>query len=199
VWNVRTRKLAHRLAVPSTTGAIRNVAIDPLGKRVAGSSWGGTALIWERSERQAPPGLRTPTAIRDMSFSPNGMLFAVAGDANSAKIWDVRTWKKAAELRGHTGGINTIKFSRDGRLVVTASDDGTVRVWTTKSGETRAEFWDGRAGRALDASFDSSGRRIVVAGSDGSSEIYVCGLCGGIKELLRYAEEHAPFGVSRSL
>jgi len=197
VWDTVTGRERH--AWNNSGSFIRTVAIDRSGRRVAGGTWGG--VVWVRSviDGTLIAAIDTRFAIRALAFSPDGVYLATAGDAQSARIWNVNTGRPAVTLRGHTAGINSIKFSPDGRFIVTASDDGTVKVWGAydpeagrRSGALWAEFRRGRPGRALDASFDSSGRRIAVAASDGTSEIYACGACGAGKDLRAYAGSRAP-------
>jgi len=45
-------------------------------------------------------------------------------------LWDVKTRKKLADLKGHTGGDRVaLCFSPDGRTLATGSSDGTIRLW----------------------------------------------------------------------
>ncbi len=62
-----------------------------------------------------------------MVFSPDGTLLAsqIQGEIT---LWEVRTRKLLATLKGHTGCILSVAFSRDGSLA-SGSEDVTVRLW----------------------------------------------------------------------
>jgi WD40 repeat protein len=82
-----------------------------------------------------------PQPWRIMGYSPD-LRLALISSANefrvedgTATIWDTRTGKTVAELKGHTGRLSTAAFSPDGRRVVTLSQDRTSRVWDTATGK----------------------------------------------------------------
>jgi WD40 repeat protein len=78
---------------------------------------------------------------RFVSLSPDGGLVLMASENNegeedgTASIWETRTGKKRAGLKGHTQSIRAASFSADGRRVVTISQDQTCRVWATTNGQ----------------------------------------------------------------
>jgi hypothetical protein len=48
----------------------------------------------------------------------------------TARVWEVRSKSTLAELRGHSGGVNSGAFSSDGKSIITGSDDHTARIQT---------------------------------------------------------------------
>lgn len=190
VWDVAARRAVVEREIKSFS-RLRVVAIDPKGRYAAGGNWNGDVWIWRISDEKLMAKLKLGSSVRALQLSPDGRRIVTATDENVAVVWNVQGGKRVNALEGHRGAINSIEFSLDGTLVVTASDDGTVRVWGADDAKTRAEFRQGRAGSALDASFDPAGRRIVVGASDGSSDIYACPVCGGEDELVQFAREQA--------
>jgi WD40 repeat protein len=191
VWDVRLRRVA--LKIHSRSHRIPVVAIDRAGRFAAGGALDGTVRIWRISDRRRTATLRPRERLRALAFAPDGALIATATGSDFVEIWNVLDGTRVVTLKGHRGAINSVEFSRpDGKLVVTASDDGTVKVWRVSDGSPLATFREGRPGRALDATFDRKGRRIVVGASDGSSDVYACPLCGGEQELLAFARQQAP-------
>jgi WD40 repeat protein len=60
------------------------------------------------------------------SFSPDGKLVVTASEDNTARLWDARTGKEVATLKGlYRGGAAT--FSPDGRQVLTVVNE--ARLW----------------------------------------------------------------------
>ena len=47
----------------------------------------------------------------------------------TARVWEAATGTLVAELKGHTGWVNSAAFSPDSQRIVTASNDATARVW----------------------------------------------------------------------
>ncbi len=103
-------------------------------------------------------------------FSPNGNLVVTAPseDGNTATVWDVRTRRSQAVLRGHTATPSWAKFSPDGKLVVTASDDGTARVWVASTGQSLAVL-RGHIGALSSVEFSPDGKSVLTAGIDGTA------------------------------
>ena len=47
---------------------------------------------------------------------------------NSVRIWEGRTGKFVATLRGHVGAVYRLAWSADGRMLISASKDSTLKV-----------------------------------------------------------------------
>lgn len=65
-----------------------------------------------------------------MVFSPDGRWVASASWDSSIRIWEGRTGKYIATLRGHVGAVYRLTWSADGRMLVSASKDSTLKVGT---------------------------------------------------------------------
>lgn len=61
-------------------------------------------------------------------FSPDGKLVASAAWDNSVRLWEGRTGKFVATLRGHVGAVYRLAWSADSRLLISASKDSTLKV-----------------------------------------------------------------------
>jgi WD40 repeat protein len=187
LWDLADHNRRRDLAVADAF--LTHIALDPRGGAVAAVSTGGVVYVWSAPGRP-PHKLDLGTYARDVRFSPDGRYLAAAGDGSSARVWNLKTWRKYV-LRGHTAAINSIAFSPGARLVVTAGDDGSVRVWTPR-GKPRAVIRPLGHAAATDAEFSPDGSRIAIAGSRGEAGVYACGLCGDRRQLLRYARTHLP-------
>ena len=47
---------------------------------------------------------------------------------NSVRIWEGRTGKFVATLRGHVGAVYRLAWSADARMLISASKDSTLKV-----------------------------------------------------------------------
>jgi WD40 repeat protein len=71
--------------------------------------------------------------VQSAVFSPDGEKIVTAY-YDKARIWDVQSRKKIADLTGHQDAVNSAVFSPDGKKIVTASNDNTARLWLTPEG-----------------------------------------------------------------
>lgn len=63
------------------------------------------------------------------SWSPNGMLLALASHDKTVRVWDIATRKRLSTLSGQNGAVNTCLWSPDGKTRASASNDHTFRLW----------------------------------------------------------------------
>jgi WD40 repeat protein len=78
--------------------------------------------------------------VKSVAFSLDGR-YAVSGSVDqTARIWDLTTYKEDKVLRGHSKQIWAVAFHPTGRSVFTASWDATARQWDTKSGNEVRRF-----------------------------------------------------------
>ncbi len=109
--------------------------------------------------------------VRSVAFSPNGQEVVTGGRNATARIWDVRTGKLDAELKGHTQDVVAIAFSADGESVATASADGTARTWSVPDGASQAVF-AGHAGPLTSVEFSPDARFLLTASSDRTARVW---------------------------
>ncbi|HRZ58189.1 MAG TPA: hypothetical protein P5525_22345, partial [Candidatus Paceibacterota bacterium] len=68
--------------------------------------------------------------VRDVAFTPDGALFATAGDDGIAKLWDSCSCREIAALKGHLlSTIHALDISADGRRLVTAGGREAIKLW----------------------------------------------------------------------
>ena len=72
-----------------------------------------------------------------MSFSPDGNTLVSASFDKSLRIWDGRTGRFIATLRGHVGAVYQVCWSSDSRMLVSGSKDSTLRVWDIRTHKTK--------------------------------------------------------------
>ena len=136
LWDIETRENTPIL----NTDWITYVAFSPDGTLASGSG-NGVKLV-DVATRKEIASLQEGFS-RMVAFSPDGTLLASLGGAREIKLWDVRTRKLLATLKGHTDQINAVAFSPDGTLLASGSGNGelgddTVRLWDVASRENIA-------------------------------------------------------------
>ncbi len=82
----------------------------------------------------AAPVLPQYNHVRDLSYSPDGKIIAVA---SQDAVFLCRSFSGTLvhTLKGHTGEVYSVAWHPDGQTIATASEDTTVRVWNAASGK----------------------------------------------------------------
>jgi WD40 repeat protein len=127
-FDVNTGQVARRLATGK--GSVTSVALSPDGASV---------LIGETAARLRLVTLGTghverldgdTGSVLSVAWSPDGQTIAAGSFEGFIKLWNVRTRRELASLRGHVNMLMALQFSSDGRHLVSGSGDGTWRVWS---------------------------------------------------------------------
>jgi len=110
------------------------VAISPDGMTILASVTDSNS-IWQWTVGSDAPGTPFATdfagAIRDMRYSPDGSLIAVAlgADENNLLLLNAATGDIQTTWNEQSGGVNSIRFSPDGAFLLSASEDNTVAIF----------------------------------------------------------------------
>jgi eukaryotic-like serine/threonine-protein kinase len=154
---------------------VHSVAFSPDGRRLAsGDSSGdgsvqGTLLLWDLATGQYLDLPYRSSGVRDLAFSPNGLLLAAAGE--EVQIWRVADGQVCGELKGHGQGVGAVRFSPDGNLMASGSDDRAVRLWDTATGALLHTML-GHSGNVGSLAFSPDGRTLVSASHDGTIRLW---------------------------
>ena len=72
--------------------------------------------------------------VADVTFSPDGKLFAEASDLGQAKLWEATTLQEVETLRGFLMGAHSVAFSPDGkRLAIGSNGIEAIKLWDVES------------------------------------------------------------------
>jgi WD40 repeat protein/serine/threonine protein kinase len=153
--------------------AVRAVAFDPVGQRIAcirrpgalarlaEGSWQGT--VWDPTSGKELTDLGELEEPRCLAFSPAGDLLAIGSDNHTITLWDAKSGKLLVTLTGHTGPCRGVAFSPGGQWVASASDDKTARIWDVKTGKELLVL-PGHAFEVHAVAFSPDGQRLATAG-----------------------------------
>ena len=113
-------------------------ALAPLARAIGekeSAAWRTAFLLRQRGWFLPDgPAVKFSGAVRSVAFSPDGRLFAVAGDSGFAGIYDALTGAPSGPELHHAGAVWKVAFSPDGKLLATGSADASVRLWNVADG-----------------------------------------------------------------
>jgi WD40 repeat protein len=153
-------------------GQVHLAAFSPDGTQVLTAS-GGTVRVWDwTSETQiaALTGSSFEGGVNSASFSPDGKRVATAWNWGIVRIWDARTGRELAVLRGHQGWAIVAVFSPDGRRVLTAGQDN-ARLWDAETGREVAAL-TAHLTWLQSGSFSPDGTRVLTGSGDGTARLW---------------------------
>jgi RNA polymerase sigma factor (sigma-70 family) len=161
--------------VKKPLGSVWSVAWSPDGRTLATGSGNadsaGTLALWDVPAGKARLALELPRGIRCVTFSPDGKRVAAAGWDNVARLFDVRTGKLQATLRGHTAAVNGLAFSPDGKVLASCSLDKSIYLWGAGTGAELRRL-TGHQDWVLSVAFFPDGKSLASAGKDATVRVW---------------------------
>jgi WD40 repeat protein len=146
LWDIDTCKVVKKWT--GHTKAVLSVCWSRDGRRVLSGSDDGTARQWEvESGETMPEPILASIEIGHgqvlaVVYSPDMTLIATGGwdgrDEHPIKIWDAKTGKLVATLKGHTEWVWCLAWTKDGKTLVSGSYDRSIRTWNTTNWQQTA-------------------------------------------------------------
>src|SRR5262245_55117334 len=93
-------------------------------------------------------------------FSPDGKYLAAVFYEQYVLLWEVKSGKVIAKLRGQLASSDSVSFSPDGKTLATGNCDFTVKLWHVQSGTEMMTFHAAGEARVL---FSRSDQRSTLA------------------------------------
>jgi WD40 repeat protein len=153
LWDIDTCKVTKKWT--GHTGGVMSVCWNRDGRRVLSGSLDGTARQWDvQSGETIPEPIEIILAsiktghyqVWAVVYSPDTTLIATAGRdgpytpnpmESSVKIWDAKTGKLVASLKGHADAVQCLAWTKDGKTLISGSSDHSesIRIWDTTKWE----------------------------------------------------------------
>jgi WD40 repeat protein len=106
-----------------------------------------------------------------VAVSPDGRIVATGISSLPVLLWDARTHRLLATLRGHSRYVSGVAFSPDSRLLASCGSDDTVRIWDVRGGQEIRQIKADQGGVA-GLCFSPDGRTLATGGRDASVKLW---------------------------
>lgn len=143
VWNLESRQ--ELVTIRGHSELVWSLAFSPDSKSLFSASSDRTVRQWELSsgKRLAIFKGLVPEFYEffTVAVSPDGQSLAAAGGGDNEtgqypiKVWDIKSGREIASLKGHNLAVRTLSFSPDGKLLASAGLDQTIRLWDYHTGQ----------------------------------------------------------------
>lgn len=131
IFDAKTGALIGTAATDPSGVAFLRLAPD--GKIFATISGEGAVRVWSAFDgTPLSPPMRPLSAVRQVSFSPDGSRLSLAGD-QTVRVWDWKTNQPVGAALQHTETVRTAEFSPDGMRMATSAA-GVLRIWDVETG-----------------------------------------------------------------
>jgi len=118
--------------------------------------------------------------VTEVVFSKDGKLLVAAcgepGLFGLAIVWETKSWKPVAELKGHHDGLYCVAISPDGKMLASGSYDQKIKLWDIAK-KTELRQLDGHNGPVHDLAFYPTGK--ILASASGDRTVKLWDVAGG--------------------
>jgi WD40 repeat protein len=117
-----------------------HIVYSPDGKTIAVGP-GKLTNLWDAKTGKPAGSVTNSGDIMRIAFSPNGKMFATAGD--NVRLWDApgaRAGGTARAVLEHDKTVCDVAWTPDGKQLVTVGGDPSIRVWNVADGSLAKQF-----------------------------------------------------------
>ena len=164
MWDVATGKEKYQLNTTSGRFSTSSaMAFSPDGRFFVSSS----GIVVQAATGDRVAALPHEPRIEDLAFSRDGRFLATALSGDVIQVWEVATWTKRNEFKGHDR-LTSLSFTPGGQLL-SGGIDTTVLAWDLRPQATTnyslEAAWSGLADQDSSKAFKAQGR-FLAAPSD---------------------------------
>ncbi|KAG2751639.1 WD40 repeat-like protein [Suillus brevipes Sb2] len=204
LWDIDTCKVVVKWT--EHTRLVGSVCWSRDGRRVLSGSFDGTVRQWEveSGETMLEP-IENILALIETGhehvmavvYSPDTTLIATGGSDGlwtgeliecSVKIWDAKTGKLVATLKGHTDLVRCLAWTKDGKTLISGSYDCSIRTWNTTKWEQTAVLND-HTNLVFAIAISPSDRILASVSQDKTSRLWNLDNGQPISSPLQHAEQ----------
>jgi mono/diheme cytochrome c family protein len=114
------------------------------------------------------------SAVRQVTFAPDGRSAASAGEDRTIRLWDLASGEEKWRFEGHTDEVTSLAFVPDGLHLLSGGRDRSVRWWDVRTGkEVRCFTGHTEAVRAV--AISPQGRLALSGGEDRTLRLWDVG------------------------
>jgi WD40 repeat protein len=189
LWDIDTCKVIKKWT--GHTRAVASVCWSRDGRRVLSGSWDGTARQWDVQSVETNPepigiilaSIKTGhEEVWAVVYSPDTTFIATGGRdgllqlsldpvESSVKIWDAKTGKLVATLKGHTNSVECLAWTKDGSTLISGSWDCSIRTWNTTKWEQTAVLLE-HTSHVYAIAISSNDRVLASVSSDTAARLW---------------------------
>ncbi|OMJ74109.1 hypothetical protein SteCoe_27057 [Stentor coeruleus] len=135
LWDLRAGRTTYRFVGHSKD--VLSVTMSPDNRQIISGSRDKTIKLWNtlaECKYDFEPQNSHSDWVTCVRFTPTTKdpMIITAGWDNLVKLWDQQTFKHKADLKGHTGCVNTINVSPDGNFCASGGKDCMAMIWQIK-------------------------------------------------------------------
>jgi WD40 repeat protein len=179
LWDMDTRKVIAKWM--GHKGTVRSVCWSRDGQQVVSGSNTGIVRVWdvEKGETILGPIDTGHNIVFVVVYSPDMTRFATGGiglikgsKLCPIKIWDSKTSKLVATLKGHTSSVWCLAWTPDGKTLISGSldRDHSIRTWNTSNWKQIAVFNDQT--RVYGIAISPNGRILASTSPDNTAQLW---------------------------
>ena len=170
LWNLQNGGVT---TLRGHSDTVNTMAFSPNGELLASGGDDYRFKLWDVQNQQTIATLehiigRNRSAIKAVTFSPDGQLLATAG--YDVKLWSVSNQQEIVTFQ-HNQWVLAVAFSPDGQLLATGDHGGTVRIWDVQNRQVIARL-AGDTTYVHSVAFSPDGRTLASAGYQGLIKLW---------------------------